>query len=51
MLYEDLEYLKNSIVTTADYAGKIRFYMRAAAADEPYHDELLERTDSDAGLI
>lgn len=34
--------MNNSIITTADYSGKIKFFMRAASTDEPYYDELLD---------
>jgi len=34
MLYTDLEQLANSIIVSADYTGKIRFYMRACASTD-----------------
>jgi len=36
MLYTDLEQLANSIIVSADYSGRVRFFMRASA-DEVDH--------------
>ena len=34
MRYSDLEQLANSIIVVADYAGNLKFYMRASADDD-----------------